>query len=132
MNGSQRTSIGIMTRSNTDFVPNWDVPVWVYFNVSGITDAFDCQNACDQDDKCRSWIFVSTRTTNNNCFLKTGIPYLQSDPTCASGIKQMNNNLFGFILIEHYQKLIQVHHVIHLLELFGYNLNQFRINAFYN
>jgi hypothetical protein len=60
MNGSQRTSIGIMTRSNTDFMPNWDVPVWVYFNVSGITDVFDCQNACDQNDKCRSWIFVST------------------------------------------------------------------------
>jgi hypothetical protein len=47
-----------MTRSNTDFMPNWDVPGWDYFNVSGVTNAFDCQNACDQDQKCRAWTFV--------------------------------------------------------------------------
>jgi sucrose-6-phosphate hydrolase SacC (GH32 family) len=25
---------------------------------------------------------------NNNCFLKTGIPRLEADPTCTSGVKQ--------------------------------------------
>jgi len=92
MNGSQRTNIGIMTRSNTDFMPNWDVPGWDHFNVSGITNAFDCQAACDNEDKCRAWTFVSTRQVNNNCFLKTGIPYLQADTTCTSGIKRRQTN----------------------------------------
>ncbi len=73
-NGSQRTNIGIMTRSNTDFMPNWDVPGWDYFNVSGITNAFDCQHAFDEDDKCRAWTFVSTRQVHNNCFRKHGMP----------------------------------------------------------
>ncbi len=92
MNGSQRTNIGIMTRSNTDFMVNWDVPGWDYLSVVGITNSFDCQKACDGDDKCRAWTFVSTRQVNNNCFLKTGIPYLQADNTMTSGIKRRQTN----------------------------------------
>lgn len=66
----------------------WDIPGWDYFNVSGVTYAHQCSIACDEEDECVAWTFVSTRAVNNNCFLKTGIPHLELDPTCTSGIKQ--------------------------------------------
>jgi sucrose-6-phosphate hydrolase SacC (GH32 family) len=77
-----------MTIANTDFIPDWDVVGYDYLSVPSITSSFDCQRACDDDAKCRAWTFVSNRQVNNNCFLKTGIPYLEADPTCTSGIKQ--------------------------------------------
>ncbi|CAF0796633.1 unnamed protein product [Rotaria sordida] len=58
--GSQRTSIGLMTRVNTDFMPSWDVPGYDYFSVPGIIDSVNCRYACDQDVKCRSWTFDSS------------------------------------------------------------------------
>ena len=76
-----------MTRSNIDSMVNIDVPGWDYQSVPGITNSFDCQHSCQLDDKCRSWTFVSTREVNNNCFLKTGIPYLQYEIGCTSGVK---------------------------------------------
>ncbi|CAF4428899.1 unnamed protein product [Rotaria socialis] len=45
LGGSQRTSVGIMTRASTTFMPNWDVPGWDYFSVPGITNSLDCQHA---------------------------------------------------------------------------------------
>jgi len=77
-----------MTRSNTRFMPNWDIPGYDYLSVPGITDSVDCQHACDVDPICRAWTFVSTRVVNNNCFLKTGIPHLDFDSTMTSGVKQ--------------------------------------------
>lgn len=77
-----------MTRVNTDFMPNWDVPGWDYMSVPGITNSFDCQRACNQDVKCRAWTFDSTRQVNDNCFLKTGVPHLEGNPRCTSGVKQ--------------------------------------------
>ncbi|CAF2112402.1 unnamed protein product [Rotaria magnacalcarata] len=88
LDGSQRTSVGMMTRTNTTFMPNWDVPGWDYFSVPGITNSLDCQHACDQDIKCRSWTFDSAKQMNNNCFLKSGIPNLVASLTCTSGVKQ--------------------------------------------
>ncbi|CAF3790206.1 unnamed protein product [Rotaria sp. Silwood1] len=88
LDGSQRTSIGVMTRANTAFMPNWDVPGWDYFSVLGISSSFDCQHACDQDVKCHSWTFDSAKQMNNNCFLKSGIPNLVASLMCTSGVKQ--------------------------------------------
>jgi hypothetical protein len=99
MDGSQRTSIGVMTKANTTFMPNWDVPGWDYFSVPNINNSLDCQRACDQDVKCRAWTFVSTRELNNNCFLKTGIPRLETDPTCTSGVKQSETSGQQFIWV---------------------------------
>jgi hypothetical protein len=99
MDGSQRTNIGVMTRANTAFMPNWDVPGWDYFSVPGITNSFDCQRACNQDVKCRAWTFVSTRAVNNNCFLKSGIPHLEADPTMTSGVKQNETSQHQLIWI---------------------------------
>ena len=73
-------------------MPNWDVPGWDYFSVPSITSSFDCKRACDQDAKCRAWTFVSNRAVNNNCFLKSGIPRLEADVTCTSGVKEQQIN----------------------------------------
>lgn len=86
--GSQRTSIGVMTRANTDYIPNWDIPGYDYLSVPGVNESLDCQYACNADIKCRAWTYVSTRPLNNNCFLKSGIPHLEADSTMTSGVKQ--------------------------------------------
>ncbi|CAF2792050.1 unnamed protein product [Rotaria sp. Silwood2] len=99
LDGSQRTSIGVITRVNTTFMPNCDLPGWDYFSVPGITNSFDCQYACNQDAKCRAWTFAGTKQVNNNCFLKTGIPQLKADSTCISGVKQYRTNQQQFVWI---------------------------------
>ena len=45
MNGSQQTRIEIMTKSNTDYMINWDIPGWDYLSVPRITNSFDCQTS---------------------------------------------------------------------------------------
>ena len=79
-----------MTRANISFLFNWDLPGWDYFSTPNITNPSDCQLSCDKDTKCRAWSFVKTRLVNDNCFLKTGIPRLEADATCISGVKQPN------------------------------------------
>lgn len=90
--GSQRTSIGVLTRDSISFMPTWDLPGWDYFSVPSIINSSYCQHACDQDVKCRSWTFDSAKQINNNCFLKTGIPYLVARLSCTSGVKQSEKN----------------------------------------
>jgi hypothetical protein len=92
IDGTQQTSIGIITRANTSFMPDWDVAGWDYLSVPSIANPLDCQHACDQDRKCQAWAFAKTRQVNNNCFLKTGIPALKADPTIISGVKQQERN----------------------------------------
>ena len=77
-----------MTRANTRYMPNWDIPGYDHLSAPGITTTFDCQRACDADLICRAWTFVSTRQVNDNCFLKTGIPHLEADSSMTSGVKQ--------------------------------------------
>ena len=91
-NGSERTSIGVLTRANSAFMPTWDLPGYDYFSVPTITNSFDCQHACDQDIKCHAWTFDSSKQINNNCFLKTGIPNLVANLVCTSGVKQREKN----------------------------------------
>ena len=85
--GRQRTSIGVMTRSNVTWMSNWDLVGYDYLSVSHVSDAISCRATCDQEMRCRAWTFVSNRLTNDNCFLKTGIPRLEDDPACTSGVK---------------------------------------------
>ncbi|CAF4295396.1 unnamed protein product [Rotaria sp. Silwood2] len=42
LGGSQRTSVGTMTRANTTFMLNWDVYGWDYFSEPDIRNSFDC------------------------------------------------------------------------------------------
>ncbi len=90
--GTQRTSIGISTLTNTSVMINWDLPGWDYFSVRNITQWLDCQSACDQDNKCQSWTYDAGRQINDNCFLKSGIPLKNANWLCVSGVKQRENN----------------------------------------
>ena len=80
-----------MTRTNISYILNWDLPGYDYASAFNITNPFSCQRSCDQDSKCRAWSFVNTGQVNDNCFLKTGIPRLEADPTCVSGVKQSSS-----------------------------------------
>jgi hypothetical protein len=91
-NGTQRTSIGITSRNNTSVMISWDLPGWDYFSVPNITQWSDCQIACNKDNACQAWTFVKDRQINNNCFLKSGVPFLTSNSVCVSGVKQRGNN----------------------------------------
>jgi len=71
---------------------NWDLPGWDYGNVSNITQWSQCQIACNNDNKCVSWTFVKDRQINNNCFLKSGVPFAVSNGVCVSGVKQKQSN----------------------------------------
>jgi hypothetical protein len=73
-------------------MPHWDLPGLDYGNVSDITQWSDCQIACNNDPKCAAWTYVGDRKINNNCFLKSGIPYPGEYPACVSGIKAKSNN----------------------------------------
>lgn len=67
---------------------NSDLPGWDYLSVPNITKPIDCQSACNNDQICQSWTFVSDRPLNNNCFLKSGVPFLNENSVCTSGVKQ--------------------------------------------
>lgn len=71
---------------------NWDLPGWDYGNVSNITQWSQCQIACNNDNKCVSWTFVKDRQIDNNCFLKSGVPFVVPNGVCVSGIKQKEPN----------------------------------------
>jgi sucrose-6-phosphate hydrolase SacC (GH32 family) len=71
---------------------SWDFIGWDYSNVPNITQWVDCQSACDKDNKCQSWTFDASKEINNNCFLKSGVPFKQRSWTCVSGVKQQGNN----------------------------------------
>jgi len=71
---------------------NWDLPGWDYGNVSSITQWPDCKIACDNDVKCVAWTFVKNRQINNNCFLKSGVPFVTANSVCVSGVKPRSNN----------------------------------------
>lgn len=81
-----------MTRSNISYIVNWDLPGYDYASAYNITNPSSCQHSCDQDAKCRAWSFVNTGQVNDNCFLKTGIPRLEADSTCVSGVKQSSSS----------------------------------------
>ena len=70
---------------------NWDLPGWDYFSVPNIREWSECQVACNNDGKCVSWTFVKDREINNNCFLKSGIPFLTPNSVCVSGVKPVQN-----------------------------------------
>lgn len=65
-----------------------DLPGWDYQSVENIKDSLACYEACEQDSNCQSWTFVSNRVVNDNCFLKSGVPYVTSNSVCTSGVKQ--------------------------------------------
>lgn len=90
--GMQRTSIGILTLSNTSAMLNWDMPGWDYLSVSNVTRWVDCQLACDRDERCQSWTYDASRQLNDNCFLKSGVPLPVASWSCVSGVKQQGNN----------------------------------------
>ena len=90
--GSQRTDIGIIAKDNTSVMINWDLPGWDYGNVSDITQWSECEIACNNDVKCVAWTYVKDRQINNNCFLKSGVSFLNSNAVCVSGVKPKQNN----------------------------------------
>lgn len=86
--GRQRTTIGILTRANITWMKNWNLVGYDYLSVSNIIDSISCRAVCAREIKCQAWTFVDNRPTNDNCFLKTGLPRLEYDPNCTSGVKQ--------------------------------------------
>lgn len=70
-----------------------DLPGWDYFSVPNVTEWIDCQRSCNNDRICQSWTFVSNRPLNNNCFLKSGIPFLVGSTVCTSGVKPRSNSI---------------------------------------
>ncbi|CAF1419097.1 unnamed protein product [Adineta steineri] len=90
--GTQRTDIGISTLTNTSVMMNWDFPGFDYFSVPNVTQWFDCQSACDHDNKCHAWTYDTSKQINNNCFLKSGIPLKYASWFCVSGVKQQKIN----------------------------------------
>jgi sucrose-6-phosphate hydrolase SacC (GH32 family) len=71
---------------------NWDFQGWDYFSVQNISQWPDCKSACDQDDKCHAWTFDASRSKDQHCFLKSGIPLKFASWTCVSGVKQQKTN----------------------------------------
>ncbi|UJR36994.1 hypothetical protein I4U23_029702 [Adineta vaga] len=92
LDGTQRTSIGISTSTNTSVMINWDLPGWDYFSVPNINRWLDCQFACNQDNRCQAWTYDAGRQLSDNCFLKSGIPLKNGNWLCVSGVKQQMNN----------------------------------------
>ncbi|CAF0921458.1 unnamed protein product [Adineta ricciae] len=90
--GSQRTSIGIASRDNTSVMLNWDLPAWDYLSVPSIIEWSECETACNRDTKCQAWTFVKDRQVNNNCFLKSGVPFPNPNSVCVSGVKQRGDD----------------------------------------
>jgi sucrose-6-phosphate hydrolase SacC (GH32 family) len=78
---------------------NWDLGGWDYFSVPNITHWVDCQIACNQDTKCQAWTYVQDRQINNNCFMKSGVPFLTPNTVCISGVKQRNYQQLIWIYI---------------------------------
>jgi hypothetical protein len=70
----------------------WDIPGWDYFSVPNINQWSECQVACNNDNQCISWTFVKDRAINNNCFMKSGVPFVDSNSVCVSGVKQKSAN----------------------------------------
>lgn len=70
---------------------NWDLPGWDYFSVPNISLWSDCEIACNNDHICQAWTFVKDRQINNNCFLKSGVPFVNSASNCISGVKPKVN-----------------------------------------
>ena len=90
--GSQRTDIGLATADNTTVMINWNLDGWDYSSAPNVSQWSDCQVACNKDNKCAAWTFVNSRQINDNCFLKSGIPFLFSKTDCISGVKPKEKN----------------------------------------
>jgi len=46
-----------------------------------------CEEACDDDSKCKSWTYVVRGPKYASCCLKAGIPATKKKSTCTSGVK---------------------------------------------
>ena len=71
---------------------DWNLDGWDYFSVPNITQWSNCQMACNADKKCAAWTFVASRKLDDNCFLKSGIPFLFPKVGSTSGVKPKQNN----------------------------------------
>jgi hypothetical protein len=59
------------------------------YNVTNVDykDFKVCEQACDDDAKCKSWTYVVRGPKYASCCLKAGIPAVKSKDTCTSGVK---------------------------------------------
>lgn len=65
---------------------NFDVPQPLPGSI--ISAVGNCQAACQRDSNCLAWTFVNAgvQGANARCWLKNGIPAVQGDGCCTSGV----------------------------------------------
>jgi sucrose-6-phosphate hydrolase SacC (GH32 family) len=59
------------------------------YNVTNVDykDFKICEQACDDDAKCKSWTYVIRGPKYASCCLKGGVPAVRSKDSCTSGVK---------------------------------------------
>ncbi|MBN1546482.1 MAG: PAN domain-containing protein [Syntrophaceae bacterium] len=73
---------------------NWDRPKGDYKVFDLESDSWpDCRLACDQDDRCKAWVYFKPRCEGNRarCHLKSEVTPPVYNTCCVSGLKELTS-----------------------------------------